>query len=52
LAHGAAFAPELAIVHGIVVLGGGISKAHKFIIQSIIESLRGWLQMAVVDLTT
>lgn len=47
-----ALAHALDIVDGLVVLGGGISNAHKYIIPSIIESLRGWLQMDVVDLTT
>ncbi len=47
-----ALAHALDIVDGLVVLGGGISKAHKYIIPAIIENLRGWLQMDVVDLTT
>ncbi len=47
-----ALAHALDIADGLVVLGGGIAKAHKYIIPSVIESLRGWVQMDVVDLTT
>ncbi len=53
---GAAIADALAhaldIADGLVVLGGGISKAYKYIIPAIQEHIRGWLQMDLVDLTT
>ena len=47
-----ALAHTLDIADGLVVIGGGISKAYKYIIPSVIENLRGWLQMEVLDLTT
>ena len=47
-----AMAHALDIADGLVVLGGGISKAYKHIIASILEGVKGWLQMDVVDLTT
>ena len=47
-----ALAHVLDIVDGLVVLGGGISKAYKYILPAVTENLKGWLQMDVVDLTT
>ncbi|MBP5505106.1 MAG: ROK family protein [Bacteroidales bacterium] len=47
-----ALAHALDIVDGLVVVGGGLSGAHKYIFPSILEGLKGWLQMDVVDLTT
>ena len=47
-----ALAHALDIADGLVVIGGGISKAYKYIIPTVIEHLKGWLQMDVVDLTT
>lgn len=47
-----ALAHVLDIVDGLVVIGGGVSGAYKYIIPSVIEALKGWLQMEVLDLTT
>ena len=47
-----ALAHALDIADGLVVIGGGISKAYKYIIPTVIEHLKGWLQMDVLDLTT
>lgn len=47
-----ALAHALDIADGLVVIGGGLSGAHKYIIPSILKGLEGWLQMDVVDLTT
>ena len=47
-----ALAHVLDIVDGLVVIGGGVSGAYKYIIPSVIEALKGWLQMDVLDLTT
>lgn len=47
-----ALAHALDIADGLVVIGGGLSGAHKYIIPAVLEGLRGWLQMDVVDLTT
>ena len=46
-----ALAHVLDIVDGLVVLGGGLSGASKFIIPEMIRNLRPWLQMEVYDLT-
>ena len=47
-----ALAHALDIVDGLVVIGGGLSGASKYFMPSILEGLKGWLQMDVVDLTS
>ena len=47
-----ALAHALDIADGLVVMGGGISKAYKYIIPAILDRINGWLQMDVLDLTT
>lgn len=47
-----ALAHALDIVDGLVVVGGGLSGAARYILPSLVESLKGWVQMEVLDLTT
>ena len=46
-----AAAHVLDVVDGLIVLGGGLSGASKYIIPEMIRTLRPWLQMEVYDLT-
>ena len=46
-----AAAHVLDVVDGLIVLGGGLSGASKYIIPEMIRTLRPWLQMDVYDLT-
>ena len=41
----------LDIVDGLVVMGGGLSGASKYIIPEMVRSMRPWVQMEVYDLT-
>jgi len=53
---GAAMADALAhtldIADGLVVIGGGVSGAYKYIIPAAVDAIKGWTQMEVLDLTT
>ena len=46
-----ALAHALDIVDGLVVIGGGVSGAYKYIIPAAVEAIQGWTQMQVEDLT-
>ena len=47
-----ALAHALDIADGLVVIGGGLSGAYEFIIPSVVEAVKPWVQMDVFDLTT
>jgi glucokinase len=46
-----AAAHVLDIVDGLVVLGGGLSGASKYIIPEMVRSMSPWLEMEIYDLT-
>ena len=52
LAIADALAHTLDIADGLVVVGGGVSGAAKWIFPALIEAINPWLQMQVLDLTT
>lgn len=47
-----ALAHALDIADGLVVVGGGVSGAAKYILPALVEAVNPWLQMEVLDLTT
>lgn len=47
-----ALAHALDIIDGLVVVGGGLSGAAKFILPAVIDAIGPWLQMQVLDLTS
>ena len=51
-AAGDALAHALDIADGIVVVGGGLSGAGKYIIPAMVEAVNPWVQMKVLDLTS
>ena len=51
-AAGDALAHALDIADGIVVVGGGLSGAAKYIIPAMVEAVNPWVQMKVLDLTS
>ena len=46
-----ALAHALDIADGLVVVGGGVAGAHKYILPALVEAVNPWLQMKVLDLT-
>lgn len=46
-----ALAHALDIADGLVVVGGGLSGAAKYILPALVEAINPWLQMEVLDLT-
>ena len=45
-------AHALDIADGLVVIGGGVAGAYKYILPAAIEAIKGWTQMEVEDLTS
>ena len=47
-----ALAHALDIADGLVVVGGGVSGAAKYILPALVEAVNPWLQMTVLDLSS
>ena len=51
LAAADALAHALDIADGLVVIGGGLSGAYRYIVPTMVRAVEPWLQMKVLDLT-